>query len=201
MSSNMTQSIDLRELDLFAFCRKGGSAAGEVAARDLPRILAETAAQAPVSAADEVFAYTATGFAREEASEPGAPAVQRLFLDLAVNGRVWLNCQRCLEGYAEPVATSMRFEVFATDEAADSAPMDDDELDAIVGSKRFSLLELIEDEVLLALPAAPKHAVCPAVHESLVTGADGEVEPEAAPEEEEKRPSPFAALAGLKTKH
>uniref|UniRef100_Q46Z02 Large ribosomal RNA subunit accumulation protein YceD n=2 Tax=Burkholderiaceae TaxID=119060 RepID=Q46Z02_CUPPJ len=201
MSSNMTQPIDLRELDLFAFCRKGSSAAGEVAVRDLPRILAETAAQAPASAPDEVFTYTATGFVHEEATEPGAPMVQRLFLELAVNGQVWLDCQRCLAAYAEPVATSMRFEVFSSEEAADAAPMDDDELDAIAGSKRFSLLELIEDEVLLALPAAPKHAVCPTVHESLVTGVDGEVEPEAAPEEEEKRPSPFAALAGLKTKH
>jgi uncharacterized protein len=201
MSSNMTQPIDLRELDIFAFCRKGGSAAGEVAVQDLPRILAETAAQAPASARDEVFTYTATGFGREEATAPGAPVVQRLFLDLAVKGQVWLECQRCLEVFADPVATSMRFEVFVSEAAADAAPMDDDEFDAIVGSKRFSLLELIEDEVLLALPAAPKHAVCPTVHESLVTGVDGEVEPEAPPEEEEKRPSPFAALAGLKTRH
>ncbi|KWR92131.1 DUF177 domain-containing protein [Cupriavidus sp. IDO] len=196
----MTQPIDLRELDLFAFCRKGESAAGEVATRDLPRILAETAADAPASAPGEMFAYKASGFMREEAAEPGAPVTQRLFLDLDVDGRVWLDCQRCLQVYAEPIGTSMRFEVMASEETADAAPMDDDEIDVIVGSKRFSLLELIEDEVLLALPVAPKHAVCPAVHESLVTGADGEVEPKAPPEEE-KRPSPFAALAGLKTKH
>jgi uncharacterized protein len=200
MISDMTQPIDLRELDLFAFCRKGESAAGEVATRDLPRILAETAADAPASAPDEMFAYKASGFMREEAAEPGAPVTQRLFLDLDVDGRVWLDCQRCLQVYAEPIGTSMRFEVMASEETADAAPMDDDEIDVIVGSKRFSLLELIEDEVLLALPVAPKHAVCPAVHESLVTGTDGEVEPEAPPEEE-KRPSPFAALAGLKTKH
>ena len=87
-----------------------------------------------------------------------------------------------------------------SEEAADAAPMDDDEVDVIAGSKHFSLLDLIEDEVLLALPVAPKHDVCPTVHESLVTGSDGEAQPEAEPEEE-KRPSPFAALAGLKTKH
>ncbi len=116
----MTQPIDLRELDLFAFCRKGGSAAGEVPVRDLPRILAETAAQAPASAPDEVFTYTATGSVREEATEPGAPMVQRLFLDLAVSGHVWLECQRCLDVYAEPVATSMGFEVFASDAVADA---------------------------------------------------------------------------------
>lgn len=191
-------AFDLRETDLFAFCRKGGRVAGEVAVRDLPRIIAETAEGAPDSAADETFRYTVAGFMREEAVEPGAPVVQRLFLDVTVAGRVWLDCQRCLEVYAEPIGTGMRFEVLASEEAADAAPMDDDEVDVIVGSRRFSVLELIEDEVLLALPAAPKHVVCPSVHESLVTGADGEVEPEAPPEEE-KRPSPFAALAGLKT--
>ncbi|PMX90445.1 metal-binding protein, partial [Pseudomonas sp. GW460-13] len=36
----MTQPIDLRALDLFALCRKGESLAGDVAVRDLPRILA-----------------------------------------------------------------------------------------------------------------------------------------------------------------
>ncbi|MBB2916399.1 DUF177 domain-containing protein [Cupriavidus alkaliphilus] len=196
----MTQPIDLRALDLFAMCRKGESLAGDVAVRDLPRILAETAAQAPASAPDETFAYTATGFVREEAAEPGAPVAQRLFLDVTVQGRMWLDCQRCLAPYAQPIDAATRFEVVESEEAADAAPMDDDEVDVIAGSKRFSLLELIEDEVLLALPVAPKHDVCPTVHESLVTGSDGEAQPEAEPEEE-KRPSPFAALAGLKTRH
>lgn len=199
-SAASAAAFDLRETDLFAFCRKNGNVAGKVPVRDLPRILAETAADAPASASDEAFQYTLAGFAQEEAAEPGAPAMQRLFVDVTVTGRVWLNCQRCLGVYPEPIATKMRFEVVANEAAADEAPMDDDELDVIVGSKKFSTLELIEDEVLLALPTAPKHVVCPTVHESLVTGADGEVEPEAAPEEE-KRPSPFAALAGLKTKH
>jgi len=193
-------AFDLRETDLFAFCRKGGNAAGDVVMRDLPRILAETAADAPASAPDETFHYTVAGFVREKAVEPGAPVSQRLFLDVTVDGRVWLDCQRCLGVYPESIATKMRFEVVASEEAADEAPMDEDETDVIVGSKKFSVLELVEDEVLLALPTAPKHAVCPTVHDSLVTGADGEVEPKAAPEEE-KRPSPFAALAGLKTKH
>ncbi|MBP0624290.1 YceD family protein [Cupriavidus consociatus] len=196
----MTQPIDLRALDLFAFCRKSESLSGDVAVRDLPRILAETAAQAPASAPEETLAYTATGFVREEAAEPGAPVARRLFLDVTIKGRMWLDCQRCLAPYAEPIDTATRFEVVESEEAADAAPMDDDEVDVIAGSKRFSLLELIEDEVLLALPVAPKHDACPSVHESLVTGTDGEAQPEAEPEEE-KRPSPFAALAGLKNKH
>lgn len=190
--------FDLRETDIFAFCRKGGSAEGEIAVRDLPRILAETAEDAPATAPDETFRYTIRGFVQEDAAEPGAPAVQRLYLDVTTAGRVWQDCQRCLAAFAEPIDTDMRFEVMASEEEADAVPDEDEDVDVIVGSRRFSVLELIEDEVLLALPVAPKHEVCPTVHESLVTGVDGEVEPEAPPEEE-KRPSPFAALAGLKT--
>jgi len=177
----MTQPIDLQAFDLFEFCRSSGSAAGEIAARELPRIIAETSAEAPASAPDDLFRYTMSGSAQDEAAEPGKPARRRLFLDLAVQGGMWLNCQRCLAVYA--------------------APMDDDEIDVIAGSRRFDLLALIEDEILLSLPVAPKHEVCPAVHESLVTGTDGSVEPEPEDEQEEKRPSPFAALASLKTKH
>src|SRR5437868_15052535 len=199
--SEMAQPIDLHSLDVFAFCRAGGSAEGEVALGELPRIIAETAAGAPAAVIGAVFRYEMSGSVRKEAAEPDAAAKDRLFLALAVTGQVWLNCQRCLDGYAEPVATSMTFELVATEAEAESAPMDDDDIDVIVGSRRFDLLSLIEGEMLLALPVAPKHAVCPVVHESLVTGADGELEPEALPQEEEKRPSPFAALANLKMKH
>jgi uncharacterized protein len=197
--TQQTQPIDLQAFDVFAFCRNGASLAGEIAVRELPRIIAETSADAPASAAGEVFGYKLSGFVSTEASEPGAAGRQRAYIELAVTGQVWLDCQRCLQVYAQPVSTSMRFEVVGSEAEADAAPMDDDEVDVIAGSKQFNLVELVEDEILLSLPVAPKHEVCPVVHESLVTGADGQVEPEAP--EEEKRPSPFAALASLKQKH
>lgn len=204
----MTQPIDLQAFDLFEFCRSGGSLAGEVKARELPRIIAETSDEAPPLAADDPFRYTMQGFVREEAAEPGAAAHKRLFLDVSVEGRIWLDCQRCLAVYAQPVSTSTRFEIVSSEEEADAAPLDDDEIEVIAGSRRFDLRALIEDEILLSLPVAPKHEVCPTVHESLVTGPDGTVESsvEGSAEgehgaEEEKRPSPFAALAKLKTKH
>lgn len=195
----MTQPLDLHSFDIFAFCRAQGSVQAQVVVREMPRIIAETSANAPAGAPDETFSYALTGFERKVASESGGAARQKSFVDLAVTGRVWLDCQRCLGGYAEQVTTSMRFEVVASEEEAEAASMDDDDVDVIVGSSRFDLLSLIEDEILLGLPVAPKHEVCPAVHDSLVTGTDGEAEPEAP--QEEKRPSPFAALASLKTKH
>lgn len=199
----MNQPFDLRAFDLFDFCRSGGSAGGEIATHDLPRIIAETADDAPPLAGSEPFAWRMTGSVVEVASEPGKAARRRLFLELSVEGRLWLDCQRCLQVYAQPVSTSTRFEIAANEAEAESAPLDDDEVDVIAGSRRFDLLPLIEDEILLSLPVSPKHEVCPTVHDSLVTGADGAVESEPDDEVagEEKRPSPFAALAKLKTRH
>lgn len=81
-----------------------------------------------------------------------------------------------------------RLEVVRSEADADAAPLDDDEADVIVGSRSFDLITQIEDELLLALPVSPRHAVCP-----------DEMLPEET--EAEKKPSPFAVLANLKTKH
>lgn len=118
----------------------------------------------------------------------GQSARQRLFVDLEVEGVVWLQCQRCLHAYEQSLLVRTRLEVMRSEEEADAAPLDDDEADVIVGSRSFDLITQIEDELLLALPVSPRHAVCP-----------DEVLPEEA--EAEKKPSPFAVLANLKTKH
>jgi len=92
----------------------------------------------------------------------------------------------------------------ATEEEADEYPLDDDEVEVIVGSRQFDLVDLIEEELLLSLPLVPKHDVCPEVHESLVTGAEGtEGEPDEGGEgasagDEPAKPNPFAALEKLK---
>jgi len=57
---------------------------------------------------------------------------------------------------------------------------------------------------LLSLPLVPKHEVCPEVHESLASGADGAEGVDSVddvPEQEiepEERVNPFAALESLK---
>jgi uncharacterized protein len=72
-----------------------------------------------------------------------------------------------------------------------------------VGSRQFDLVDLIEEELLLALPIVPSHEVCPAVHDSLVSGASGPAgyTSDDAGEDEppvDEKPHPFAALASLK---
>ncbi len=106
-----------------------------------------------------------------------------LRLDLAVDGEVVLTCQRCLGPMTKPLQLRSRFLIAKDEDAAEALDQDDD-YDVVVGSEAFETDTLIEDEVLLALPIAPRHAVCPA-------GA-GSVAPST-------KPSPFAALAGWKT--
>jgi len=51
--------------------------------------------------------------------------------------------------------------------------LDDGEAEVIVGSHAFDFIDLIDEEVVLSLPMVPKHDVCPTVHASVVSGADG----------------------------
>ena len=61
----------------------------------------------------------------------------------------------------------------------------------LVLCKDFNLLELLEDELLMAMPAAPAHDVCPVAVQFKVADPDFE-------EETTKKPNPFALLAALK---
>ena len=58
----------------------------------------------------------------------------------------------------------------------------DDSTDAIEAEKELAVLSLIEDEVLLALPIAPRHEQCESPSGTAA----------------EHGPSPFAALSALK---
>ena len=76
---------------------------------------------------------------------------------------------------------------FAPDEAT-AARLDEElEEDVLVCSRHFDLLDLVEDELIMALPLAPRHAACQSV-----TPLGG---PSAA---SDSPPHPFAALQQLK---
>lgn len=155
------------KIDLFEFARQHRTTSGRAPLAALPRI--ETIDR------DGALDWTATG------SSQGRRGALRL--DLAVDGTVSLTCQRCLQPMTETLHLASRFLV-AGDEATAEQLDQDDEFDVVVGAADFELDALIEDEVILALPIAPRHVVCP-------TGAAdaGDVA---------RRPSPFAALAGLR---
>jgi uncharacterized protein len=120
-----------------------------------------------------------------------------------VKPQVWLHvtahtnlpqtCQRCLG----EVSTFLEFDRsyrFVADEATAEAEDDECEEDLLAISREFNLLELIEDELLMALPQVPMHDVCPVQPQMIAVDADFEALGI------EGKPHPFAALAALKGK-
>ncbi len=82
------------------------------------------------------------------------------YLGLSLSGSATMTCLRCLEPFNVPILTERQFR-FARDEAhAAKLDAEDELVDAIVGSARFDLGELIEDEIILLLPFSPKHEHC-----------------------------------------
>src|SRR5271170_2629527 len=84
----------------------------------------------------------------------------RLFLELTVRGQIPQCCQRCLATVRVPVDIASRLEVVADRAIAERAPLDNDEFDVIVGSDSLDVAQLVEDEIILALPGAPRHDNC-----------------------------------------
>ena len=80
-----------------------------------------------------------------------------LSLQVSVRGEVVLTCQRCLGSM--PHAVDIERTLYLARNAAEMerlAALPDS--DAIQPGERLSLVELVEDEVLLSLPLAPMHA-------------------------------------------
>ncbi|NPT36530.1 DUF177 domain-containing protein [Paraburkholderia xenovorans] len=196
---------DPHNLDLFEFARSGRQAAGVVRVSQLPRMLNEVPAEAPDR--DTAFTWQAEGTTQPELQDDGTEGPQP-YLRLAIHGAAWLECQRCMTPYLQAFNVDATYRVVNTEAEAEEFPLDEDEVEVIVGSNHFDLIDLIEEELLLSLPLVPKHEVCPEVHESLVSGvagAEGEEDEsdESAPDEagkgdEPERPNPFAALQSLK---
>jgi len=193
---------DPHDLDLFEFARSKRQAAALVRVSQLPRMLNEVPAEAPER--ESAFTWQAEGTTQPELQDDGTEGPQP-YLRLAIHGAAWLECQRCLAPYKQAFNVDATYRIVNTEAEAEEFPLDEDEVDVIVGSTHFDLIDLIEEELLLNLPLVPKHDVCPEVHESLVSGVAGEEgEGDEAGEDgaeeggEPDRPNPFAALEALK---
>jgi len=133
-------------------------------------------------------AWTAT--ASRRSAHLGAPLPS---LHLEARAMVPRECQRCLQTVMVDVAVDRHF-VFAADESTAAVLDEDSEDDWLVLERSMDLHELVEDELLLALPLVPRHERCPnPLSPGLVAPAEG-------PPDEDAEPNPFAALAALKGK-
>lgn len=172
------------KLDLAAFARDGASLRGEWPAASLERLADAAAPEAPADGWP-ALSWSLQG----EVRQPKGGAAQT-WLRLACQARVALTCQRCLQPVWESLDVDrwIRF----VDTEAEAAALDADSDDDVLALPRhLDARELIEDELLLALPLVPRHEACP----EPLTHIDAD---EPAAEEEAERPNPFAALAALK---
>ena len=171
VSLEKLMSIPSPTIDSFELARSGRRFDGEVAIARLPR-LAEF-----VTTAQGDLRYEIDGLIDDE----GHPAA-----DLHLKGRLKLICQRCNAALEFELNRTTRFRFVATEEELNSLPIEDDEIDAIVGSRNMSIHEWVEDEAILSLPLVPRHDECSAP----LKADDG---PSAV-----AAPNPFAVLLGLR---
>jgi uncharacterized protein len=173
---------DPRRLDVAAFARAEGVLEGELPAADLPRLAASALP------ADDGVAVPPVRWRAEGSLRPVTGGEPEFWLRLEAEGSVRLQCQRCLQPVAEPLAVDRRFRfVRGEDEAA---RLDEELEDDVLALERsFDVVELLEDELLLALPLVPRHETCP---QPLPMAAQP-VEPA-----RDERPHPFAALQALR---
>ena len=117
-------------------------------------------------------------------------------LSLSVQAKVVLECQHCLGDLGLDIDHHVTLELVRQESELDRDDLEDDDPDApekIVGSPKFDVGELIEDELILEVPYVPKHELC-------ANGASADDSGLVDQPEEAQRPSPFAVLGQLKAK-
>ena len=156
-------------IDSLAFARENGSLQGELPVASLTRVLDLLAD----SAGD-------VGYRVQGSMSPR----NRPQLTLQVDGTLSVCCQRCLEGIDYPVRIRSLLELVKDEEELTQEEIEDDSKDFLAARNELDVVELIEDEVILDLPPAPRHESCTL--------------PEAGRQAE--KVSPFSVLKGLKGK-
>jgi uncharacterized protein len=133
-------------IDSLDFARNGEHLSGELPVAELPRLL--DALETPQG----VLHYTVQGGMDKQGIH---------FLDVSVTGLCRLRCQRCLNGLDYPVQLDTR--LLLRDQAGldalddDAADGKEEEFDSILADTHLDVPDMLEEEVLLSLPIAPKH--------------------------------------------
>ena len=114
----------------------------------------------------------------------GKDAQLRPVLNVAITGALHLRCQRCLGLLDYPLRVSNTL-LLVSQAEADGGEFDEMETDWIVASRELDIAGLVEDELILSLPYAPRHP-------------EGQCTQSVASERVPGEMSPFAKLAELR---
>jgi uncharacterized protein len=153
-------------IDGFEFASAGRSLGGVWPIRDFPRLYDMLAGR------EGEVAYEVHG----ERDAHGRPSLR-----VRARGTLQLRCQRCLEALPFEVRADELLVLAGTQAEIDAEPADVHAADRVVATKEMAVRDLVEDELILALPYAPRHAGCSAERAPLAEG----------------KTLPFAGLRGL----
>jgi uncharacterized protein len=156
-------------IDSLDFAHNGRELRGIVPLNEMPRLQDVLA----------TFEGDISFFVRGVPDRNGKP-----MLEVSAEGVCQLRCQRCLNGFSYPLNLFSCLFLAPAGELNEFSDEDSDEADSIVADKRLDVLNMIEEEILLNLPFAPKHPLgtCQSVAEGL----------------NQSEKNPFAVLEGLK---
>jgi uncharacterized protein len=134
------------------------SAPAVIDALEFARSAQESSGSVPVSALQRLddllsdsagsLSYTIRG-ARDERNRP--------LLELKIAGTLHLQCQRCLGRFEYPVDIANRLLVLVPGVQPEDDLQDPEAPDTIDADPELDVVALVEDEVLLSLPLAPRH--------------------------------------------
>ena len=153
-------------IDGFDFAGAGGSLRGAWAAGEFARLRA--------------LLHDATGSVEYELHGE-RDELGRHSLDLHVLARLRLTCKRCLEAIDVELREDVTLWLARSQSELDAQPLTAEGLDGIVATKDMAVRDLVEDQLLLALPYAPRHEDCAARSSTAPAG----------------RSTPFAGLRGM----
>jgi uncharacterized protein len=154
-------------IDSLVFARNGEELCGKISMAAMPRL------SDMLANSDGTLTYKVSGSKEND----------QHMLKIELEGVCHLRCQRCLGEFAYPIKVAAHLQLLSSDKLDEAEA--DDVADGIEATPHLDLLELIEDEVLLGLPFAPKHpeGACSTAVEGI-----------------KQSDNPFAVLAGLKKK-
>lgn len=176
MSGHLTDAIDP-----LAYAARGRTVEGRLALASLGRLR-------PMILDTEGDVVFRLEFVR---AEGGIPTIQGM-----VECDLVLECQRCMEKMDFHVAAKVRLAMATSQERVEQLPNQYDPL--LLSGEEISIASIVEDELILALPAVAMHEIkdCPAGGKFLA--AQRSAEDEAGNKTPSGRKNPFAALAQLK---
>lgn len=170
-------------LEPFALARQGRTIEGKVPVADLPRLV-------PLLRSVDGEVEFSLHFDIDEA---GIPRIRG-----EVNSTLMLQCQRCMGDMQYPVSAKTRLGIVASKEAAEHLPDNYEPL--VVTEEGTSVVSILEDELILALPIVAMHKIedCPQ-GDAFTSNADHTNDAGEEDKGSTVKENPFAILAQLKT--